>query len=149
LLLGGIYINLKKNKFVKQTGGWKKLEQESWHGTKSDFINYYNNSKQYKRSGVYIHKNLDTGKCYVGQSRDIFSRVYREINGQADNVGCKALYEAYRHGYRFEIVLIFWKKGYPNLNKMERAYINQYDTMRRGYNRTWGNDESSGETIYK
>jgi hypothetical protein len=32
---------------------------------------------------------------------------------------------------------------------MERAYINMYDAMRKGYNRTWGNDENTNETIYE
>jgi hypothetical protein len=127
---------LRNKKFQNNTGGWKQIEKEAWHGSVDQFMEYYDHSKQYKRAGVYIHKNITSGKCYVGQSRNVFNRVYEELHGKASNSGCKALYEAYRQGYRFEIILIFRKKGFPPLNKMERAYINMYDAMRKGYNRT-------------
>lgn len=141
---------IKTRNYLKAIGGsWKNLEHNSWHGSKEEFLRYYANSHQYKRPGVYIHKNLDNGKCYVGQSHDIFKRVKQELDGQANNSGCKALYQAYQNGYSFEIILIFKKKGYPNLHKMERAFINLHDSVRKGYNQTWGNDENSGQTIYK
>ncbi|MDR0739831.1 MAG: GIY-YIG nuclease family protein [Mycoplasmataceae bacterium] len=139
----------KTRKFKKVTGGWKEIENTAWHGSLQEFNRYYTNARQYKRSGVYIHKNKATGKCYVGQSRNIFERVYREIHGKADNSGCKALFEAYNSGYEFEIILIFHKKGFPSLNKMERAFINLHDSIQNGYNKTWGNNEATGETIYK
>jgi hypothetical protein len=97
---------------------------------------------------VYIHKNLTNGKNYVGQSKDIFTRVYREISGQADNTGCRLLYEDYEKGDAFQIILIFSKKGFPSLDKMERAFINLHNSRIKGYNRTYGNDEY-GSTIYK
>ena len=126
----------------------KKLEENSWKGSKEDFLRYYNNAKQYKRSGVYIHKNLSNGKCYVGQSHNIFQRVKDELDGVATNKGCKALYQDYQNGYKFEITLIFKKKGYPNLHKMERAFINLHNAKTDGYNETYGNTET-GETVYE
>jgi hypothetical protein len=136
-LLFGLYFTHKKTTiFRKNTGDWKEIEKNAWHGTVSDFQRYCVNSQQYKRSGIYIHKNLDNGKCYVGQSRNIFSRVDREINGKADNAGCKALFKDYLSGYNFEIILIFQNKNLPNLNKMERAFINLHDSIKHGYNQT-------------
>lgn len=149
ILSYGFYVWYKKHKFFKLTGGWKNLYLKSWKGSKEQFLNYYQNSKQYKRSGVYIHKNLTNGKVYVGQSYDIFNRIYREINGQATNKGCLELYQDYLKNNKFKITIIFWRKGYPNLNKMERAYINMFNATVNGYNKTYGNDELTGKTIYK
>ena len=143
-------LKVKKNiDFQRNTGGWKEIEKNAWHGDLNDFRVFYKNINQKKIPGVYIHKNLTNGKCYVGQSNNIFERVNREITGKADNLGCKLLYNDYLKGHEFKIILIFKKKEYPNLNKMERAYINMYDSCNKGYNRTYGNDELTGETIYK
>lgn len=149
LLVTGISSIFKSHSYLKAIGGsWKKLEENSWKGSKEDFLRYYNNAKQYKRSGVYIHKNLSNGKCYVGQSHNIFQRVKDELDGVATNKGCKALYQDYQNGYKFEITLIFKKKGYPNLHKMERAFINLHNAKTDGYNETYGNTEI-GETVYE
>lgn len=150
ILLGYWISNVwKSQSYLKAIGGsWKKLEENSWKGSKEDFLRYYENSKKYKRAGVYIHKNLSNGKCYVGQSHNIFQRVKDELDGKATNRGCKALYEAYQNGYEFQITLIFKKKGYPNLHKMERAFINLHNAKSDGYNETFGNTET-GETVYE
>ena len=135
-------------RFIKETGGWEKIEENGWTGSPEEFENFYNNHRNKRYSGIYIHKNLNNGKCYVGQSRNILRRVHDEIVGNATNTGCRELYQAYCEGDDFRITIVFRQKGFPSLSAMERHYIKSHGAKIDGYNKTHGKDEETGRELY-
>ena len=88
-------------------------------------------------TGVYVLKNLENGKCYVGQAKNIKKRVLQHKSGN----GCCELYEDYMKGDRivvFSQSLI--KSGYNNLDQFEKDMIRKYHASSNGYNKNTGND---------
>ncbi len=104
--------------------------------------------KKSKCWGVYIHKNLTNNKIYVGQSKNVYYRIWLETKGRADNKGCKKMHKDYEKGDKFEVAIIYWNAEYPNLNEAERIYIRIFQSTKNGYNETFGNF-NNGDTIYK
>lgn len=90
-------------------------------------------------AGVYIFRNINKSKYYVGQSIHVFERVVDHLNGH----GNFDIYFDMRHNDKFEIQLIKFnhknKIIFKTLNAMEKYYIEKYDACVNGYNKTKGN----------
>lgn len=87
-------------------------------------------------TGVYILHNETKNQYYVGQSKNVLSRVACHFRGEGNG----DVYHDYRSGDHFVIKTIsLAKSGYENLNELERDTIRAYDAFENGYNRTRGN----------
>mgnify|MGYP002473942810 CR=1 FL=1 len=136
--------------FKKKYGSYTKLERKSIKLNKERFLEYYGKyyCKRWNIKGIYIHHNLNNNKYYVGQSNKLYSRVHQEIIGEATNKGCIKLYKDYKKGDSFEITLIPWREGMPDLDTMERVYIRIHESAYKGYNRTRGRNPYTKEEMY-
>ncbi len=86
--------------------------------------------------GVYIIHNHTEGKYYVGQAQHMISRVNNHFTGKGNG----RIYADYDHGDRFTVRFVALKgSGFKNLNDLERYFIEKYDALEAGYNRTKGN----------
>ena len=87
-------------------------------------------------AGVYILHNTTKDKYYVGQSQEVFKRVYQHYSGSGNG----DVYADYCRGDQFTVKMIALKNsGFSSLNELERHAINRYDAYTRGYNKTHGN----------
>lgn len=94
-------------------------------------------------SGIYAWINKINGKMYIGKSKNLYKRIYDEMNGFKNN----------RHQNMFKLYNSIKKYGMDNfkvvlllecpvkyLNKIEMWLIKYYDTKTNGYNITDGGD---------
>lgn len=90
--------------------------------------------------GIYVIKNNVNGKCYVGQSIDIYRRWYSHQNPKSwESDRSKALYKAFlKYGienFTFEIVEECKRK---DLDAREKHWISFFNSYKGGYNMTKG-----------
>lgn len=101
-------------------------------------------NRNYKRcdfEGVYIIRNIDENKYYVGQSINVVKRLRSHFNGRPSKGGADDLNNALINGDRLEIVLLELKGStFRDLNDMEAFFINHFNSYHKGYNRTRGNN---------
>lgn len=108
-----------------------EVRKEKTYNSKSG---YHSNSIKFK--GVYVLKNMDNGKCYVGQSIDVFNRVFAHLSGRGNG----DVYADFKYGGNFSVVTLpFSDREFDSLNEMERAFIDYFDSSKNGYNKTKGN----------
>ena len=94
--------------------------------------------------GIYKISNMVNGKCYIGQSVNIYKRW--------NNHKC-ACYNSNAHEYNYYIYRAMRKYGIENftfeiieectqelLNEREKFWIAYYDSFKNGYNETEGGD---------
>lgn len=97
---------------------------------KNNFLNKYNDP------GVYILNNKTIGICYVGQGKNVLTRVNAHFTGKGNG----DVYADYKYGSSFTIQIVPLKStNYTNLNDLEREYIRLFDSYVNGYNKTRGN----------
>lgn len=92
--------------------------------------------------GVYILRDIDNGKRYVGQGKKVISRALEHFTDTADD----GVSEAYKAGHRFvvERIVTGYKDGSDFcLNRVEAELIEYYDSVNCGYNRTRGNKRAT------
>lgn len=94
------------------------------------------------RGNVYIHKNLTNGKVYVGQTRQrqVSKRWGKDGKGYSKN---REFYkDILKYGWEnFEhVILPEVHTSQASLDEAERSYIRLFDSVRQGYNRTYGGD---------
>lgn len=93
------------------------------------------------KTGIYIIRNLDNGKVYIGQSTDIAQRLRHHkrmlLKGEHPNSLMQRSYDA--HGGRFSFKILEACEE-AQLDERERYWISYYDSMNRdrGYNRESG-----------
>lgn len=86
--------------------------------------------------GCYVLRNVDNGKCYVGQAVHVPQRVTAHFTGRGNG----DVYVDYCSGDEFEIRMIdITQTKYKRLNDLERHLIFAYDAYNVGYNKTRGN----------
>ena len=90
-------------------------------------------------SGIYKITNLKNGKVYIGQSENIFVRRKQHFSalnyGYHSNLDMQADFTAQRgRGFRWDILEYCSVK---ELNVREKYWIEQYDSIERGYNKGW------------
>lgn len=104
-----------------------------------------------KLAGIYIFKNNINGKCYVGQSVNLRSRLKHHMSNLRAKRYDLPLYRALEkygvHNFTFDILESFERD--PNmpteeliklLDDMEIKYIEEYEAYTKGYNCTKGGD---------
>lgn len=92
--------------------------------------------KGFNEAGVYIFKNLDNNKKYVGQSVNVVDRVETHLRGR----GNEDLYRDIKNKNRFVIEFIRLEdSNFYNLNDLEKHYISEHNSFLSGYNKTRGN----------
>ena len=86
--------------------------------------------------GIYCWKNKLNNKRYIGQSVDIERRKQQHVSGAGkyETKISQALYKYGVNNFDFEIL----ETCTPNiLNEREQYWINQYDSIKNGYNITY------------
>ena len=97
-------------------------------------------------TGIYLIKNLISGNCYVGQAKNITSRIRQHLSS-AYSIQKKdyntPLHAAFRkYGLdNFELEIL-QKCEYFELNSLEEYWVSQYDCFKNGYNQTAGGKQS-------
>lgn len=97
-------------------------------------------------TGIYLIKNLISGNCYVGQAKNIASRIRQHL-GSAYSEPKKdyntPLHAAFRkYGLdNFELEIL-QKCEYSELNTLEEYWVSVYDCFKNGYNQTAGGKQS-------
>ena len=104
-----------------------------------------------KLAGIYIIKNNVNGKCYIGQSVKLRSRLKDHMrnakNGKLDLPIYRAINKYGFHNFTVDILESFIPD--PNisnleliqtLDKLEIEYIEKYNAYTEGYNCTKGGD---------
>lgn len=87
-------------------------------------------------AGVYILYNKTKKMYYVGQGKQVISRVNNHFTGKGNG----DVYADYKYGDVFKIRLLALEgSGFKTLNDLERETIKTYDAFAHGYNKTRGN----------
>lgn len=96
---------------------------------------------EYKNKfGIYGIKNIDTGKVYVGQTRQTFNRRFLLHNWQLknnvhENQYLQKSYNKYGDSkFEFFIIEIIKNKNLDILNELEIKYIKKYKSQNLSYN---------------
>lgn len=99
-------------------------------------------------SGIYCIENTQTGKRYIGQSKDIISRLNRHRNelkrGKHRNVLLQNSFNKY--GLLFFKFYILELCPLDSLNDKEIEYISKFDSYHNGYNLSPGGDPGNNST---
>ena len=117
----------------KQIGTIRNLGQE-WVSVNQ----FWNKKKNAKGDfvGVYILRNINKSKYYVGQATRVLFRVNQHFTGN----GNSDVYSDYKFGDTFALKMVkLTESGYDDLDKLEKDTIAMYDSYRHGYNKTAGN----------
>ena len=100
--------------------------------------------------GIYKITNKLNGKCYVGQSQNIFKRW--SVHGNKNNANncsmviAKAVTKYGVENFTFEILELCSKN---ELNDKEKYWISKFDTYSKGYNSTTGGDSPEESAFSK
>ncbi len=91
--------------------------------------------------GIYKITNLDTGRCYIGQSVDLRTRIRDHIKAglginSSNNKFYSEMKELGPEKFMYEIIE---ECDRAQLNERERYWINFYESIDWGYNSTIGN----------
>ena len=92
--------------------------------------------------GVYVIRNTENGKCYVGQSKDIIRRLRQHFHGTTPNnvIFAEDYYSSKMTDktdlFEFKIIPLETK---DELDETERKLIKKYNSREEGYNKTQGN----------
>lgn len=90
--------------------------------------------------GCYIIRNKENGRCYVGQSKDVYKRIKQHFRGTVPNniIFAEDYYSSKNKEDLFEIMIIP-KQTKDELDETERILIEEYQARAKGYNGTSGN----------
>lgn len=103
----------------------------------ADFFNLRKHTNDF--AGVYVLYNLSKDKYYVGQSKNVMSRVNNHFTGKGNG----DVYADYKYGDEFKINFIDLRNSsYSNLDTLEAFVIKKYNAYDDGYNKTRGNSSS-------
>ena len=111
--------------------------------SKTDFIPLSDISyfSQQKITGVYIIRNNENEKYYVGQSKDVLKRLKQHFKGSIPNniIFAEDYYLSQNKEKLFSVKIIPLKTK-DELDNTEKSLIERYDAFNSGYNKTKGND---------
>lgn len=105
-----------------------------------------------KISGIYAWINNVNNKMYIGQSKNLYKRVYYEmnhfVNGKSQNL-IKLENAIKKYDIKNFKVVKLLECSVSCLNKAEKIFIEYYDTKKNGYNCTYGGEGTSGHILTK
>lgn len=98
---------------------------------------------------IYYAKNKINGKYYIGKTmktlKDRKRRHISSVNNGSDLCFHRAIRKYGEENFEWNV--LFESSNKNDLNKLEKFYINKYDTYNNGYNLTYGGDGSSGRVL--
>lgn len=135
-----VKLNSNFEKFSEQSNEQFNIDIDDWEWIPVQvFLRRTKSYSDIDFSGVYIIKNLDTEKVYVGQSVNVIKRLRQHLNGSS-SVGNVDINDSIVNGDRLIVYgLRFSDYDFSDLNDMERYFIDYFDAYAFGYNRTKGN----------
>lgn len=93
------------------------------------------------KQGVYVIENIVNGKKYVGQSSNIHLRWVKHrndlANGTHHNYKLQADWEKYG-GDAFVFKVLDCTANRAHLDVLEKMYVEKFDSVKNGYNLTYG-----------
>lgn len=132
----------KKKRKLSSEDIEKYIKNEQMKARNTIYLNDFNRErnslarKGFTTPGIYIFTNLNNGRKYVGQSKNILNRVNTHIKGR----GSEDLFLDIEKGYDFTLQLIkLSETKYKNLNSLEKHYIKKMKAYTHGYNKNRGN----------
>jgi len=100
--------------------------------------------------GIYLIRNKENGKCYIGQSIYLRKRLLTHVNPKTWNkakdkmIIYQAILEIGVEKFEFEILYTNDSTDYGNvkpiLDELEKKYIKEFNSKENGYNQTVGGD---------
>lgn len=101
----------------------------------------FNNMEIFKcQKGIYVFHNVDNNKYYVGQSKNLYKRIFQHHfdlkTGMCKNPSFGDDYNLNKHNFNFAFKLLETK---DELDDQEKKYIALFDSFNFGYNKTSGN----------
>lgn len=96
---------------------------------------------------VYLSKNKENGKCYIGRTVNNLAQRKREHKSSARNGNTSVFWRAIRkYGWKsFVWSVLFESNDFDKLSKMEIKYIKKFQSRTpSGYNVTEGGEGTSG-----
>lgn len=103
-----------------------------------------------KISGIYAWINEIDGKMYIGQTTNLYKRVYCEMNNLRNNKPqnlIKLERAVKKYGIENFRVIQLLECPREYLNKIEKLLIEYYDTKKNGYNCTYGGEGTFGHIV--
>lgn len=92
---------------------------------------------KFQSKGVYIIWNKTKDKYYVGQSKDVYKRLFTQHFSNADVKNILFAKDWYANDeFYYKLIELDTK---DELDLTEKEYIDRYDSFRNGYNNTGGN----------
>lgn len=92
---------------------------------------------KFEAKGIYIIWNKTKDKYYVGQSKDVYKRLFTQHFNNNDVKNIIFAKDWYADDiFFFKIIELETK---DELDSMEKEYIEKYDSFKNGYNATGGN----------
>ncbi len=90
--------------------------------------------------GCYVIRNRENGRCYVGQSIDVYKRLREHFDGTKPRnyIFSDDYYASSNRENLFEVA-VFRCESKSNLNEFERYLIGLFNANKTGYNKTTGN----------
>ena len=86
--------------------------------------------------GIYKITEKETGKCYIGQSKDIYRRLREHATKKYDESDWHSKYQCMPEKYTFEILT---RCRPEDLDDEESYYIYKYNAVNQGLNKQNGN----------
>lgn len=91
------------------------------------------------KKGIYIIWNESKNKYYVGQSKDLYSRIcLQHFNNESGECKNPHFRDDYNGGDIFSICMLECQTK-DELDNLEKEYIDLFDSFYNGYNKTGGN----------
>ena len=96
---------------------------------------------QEKITGVYVIRNNENQKYYVGQSKDVLRRLKQHFKGTVPNnmIFAEDYYTSDNQKNLFSVKIIPLQTK-DELDSTEKSLIEKYDSFNYGYNKTKGNE---------
>lgn len=111
-------------------------DEDNWISLKEAF-NFDLKDELDNKKGVYIIWNKTLDKYYVGQSKNLFKRIFTQHFNKGDVkniIFAKDWYNNDEFKFKYEFV-----ETKDELDQLEKYYIEYYNTFINGYNGTGGN----------
>ncbi|MCL2572482.1 MAG: GIY-YIG nuclease family protein [Defluviitaleaceae bacterium] len=135
-------INKTKTDYIKNIDQVQPLSDYVTNSTDFVLLKHLTGMSYSKIKGVYIIRNKELDKVYVGQSKDVLKRLKDHFTGtQPKNIifaedYYKSNFEPKDELFEFKIEALETK---DELDKREMELISEYDAFNNGYNKTAGN----------